>query len=139
MIRESDVTWLKVSSTERLRATLMMQRSEVDSQHKPINLDDLTAFTHDNAFTWFKGERAELPAFDLNLRFYVNIELNFDLVRSERTYYTFIDLLSDIGGVQSILTSFAGLIISIVKHDRIANFLAASLYKVRKNAKDQSP
>ena len=67
--------------------------------------------------------------------FNVNLELNFDLIRSERTYYTFIDLLSDIGGVQSILTSFAGLIISIVKHDRIANFLAVSLYKVRKNEK----
>ena len=61
------------------------------------------------------------------------------MIRSERTYYTFIDLLSDVGGVQSILTSFAGLLISIIKHDRIANFLASNLYKVRSSEANESP
>ena len=55
----------------------MMQRSEIDSQHKPINLDDLTAFEYDNAFIWFKGETEELPK-HLPMFLSLNIELNFD-------------------------------------------------------------
>ncbi len=101
-------------------------------------MDDLTSFTHDNAFTWSKGLSEELIALDPRDLFAVSIELDYDLIRSERTYYTFIDWLSDIGGVQSILTSFAGMLISIVKHDRIANFLAANLFKIKNSDADGS-
>ena len=129
--RESDVTWFMPSYQVKTATFMSLKRQEVDSQHKAINLDDLTSFTHDNAFTWSKGISEEMRDVRKTDIFGIFIELDFDLIRSERTYYTFIDWLSDIGGVQSILTSFAGVLISIVKHDRIANFLASNLYKIR--------
>ena len=57
--------------------------------------------------------------------FNIRIELDLNLKRFERTYYNFIDLLGDIGGVQGILTSFAATVILIFKHDNVANFIAA--------------
>ena len=61
----------------------------------------------------------------MNIDFAIRIELDLNLKRFERTYYNVIDLLGDIGGVQSILTSFAALVILIFKHDRVSNFIAA--------------
>ena len=60
-----------------------------------------------------------------NIDYNVRIELDLSLKRYERTYYNMIDLLGDIGGVQSILTTFAAVVILIFKHDRVANFIAA--------------
>ena len=60
-----------------------------------------------------------------NVDFEVWIELDLNLKRYERTYYNVIDLLGDIGGVQSILTTFAAVVVLIFKHDSVANFIAA--------------
>ena len=59
-----------------------------------------------------------------NADFSIRIELDLNLKRYERTYYNVIDLLGDIGGVQSILTSFAAIVILIFKHDSVADFIA---------------
>ena len=68
-----------------------------------------------------------------NVDFLVRIELDLNLKHFERTYYNVIDLLGDIGGVQSILTSFAAIVILTLKHDRVSNFIAASLFKASQN------
>ena len=66
----------------------------------------------------------------VNVDFLVQIELDLNLKRFERTYYNMIDLLGDIGGVESILVTFASIVIMIFKHDSVANFIAAQLFRV---------
>ena len=43
----------------------------------------------------------------------VTIEMNADLIVLQRTSYNFLDVLSDIGGIQSIIGSFFLIIIGI--------------------------
>ena len=65
-----------------------------------------------------------------NIAYVIRIEMDQNLRRYQRTYYNGIDLLSDIGGVQSILTSFAAIVLMMVKHDNVSNFIAAELFKI---------
>ena len=118
-----------------MQDSLILQRQEVESQHRSVDLDDITAFEKENLMEWRRGGLI-YSATNMNFDYLVRIELDLNLRRFERTYYNVIDLLGDIGGVQSILTSFAAIVILILKHDRVSNFIAASLFKV---SHDNSP
>ena len=55
--------------------------------------------------------------------FMVTVEMDYDLIIYERIYYTALDLLSDIGGIQAIVFGLFSLLISIVKHDNFEDYL----------------
>ena len=49
----------------------------------------------------------------------------------ERSGYTILDLLSDIGGIEAILFSFFAVIISVFNYKNFANTLASKFYKIK--------
>lgn len=68
--------------------------------------------------------------------FLLTIGLDFDLDNYERVYYTFLDMLSDIGGVQTIIVSFLAGVFSVIKHDDLNNYIVSSLYKLAPTSSD---
>lgn len=63
--------------------------------------------------------------------------MNLDLTIIERDGYTFIDVLSDIGGIQGIIGSTFGLILSILNYNHFDNYMVSRLFKL--NLQKKSP
>ena len=57
------------------------------------------------------------------------IQMSLDQTLVERTGYTILDLLSDVGGLQGILISAITIILSILNHNLLGNYLASQLFK----------
>ena len=57
------------------------------------------------------------------------IQLSLDLSVVERTGYTVLDVLSDVGGLQGILISAISISLSILNHNYLSNYLVSKLYK----------
>ena len=68
----------------------------------------------------------------------VSFEMNMDANSVERVGYNFVDMLSDIGGIQTIvMTSFA-LVMSILNHNYFDSYMAQRLYKLDKEKRKGS-
>ena len=52
-----------------------------------------------------------------------------DLTLIERTGYTVLEILSDIGGLQGILISAISLLLSILNYNYLDDYLVAKLFK----------
>ena len=61
--------------------------------------------------------------------------MNLDQKVVARDGYTFLDLLSDIGGMQSILTSFVAYLMGVWNYNYFDNHMVTRLYKL-KNKED---
>ena len=57
------------------------------------------------------------------------IQMNMDLSIVQRTGYTLLDVLSDVGGLQGILISGFALFLSIVNHSSLENYLVSKTFK----------
>ena len=55
--------------------------------------------------------------------------MNLDQTLIERSGYTVLDILSDVGGLQGILISGISLILSIFNHNYLENYLVYKLFK----------
>ena len=58
----------------------------------------------------------------------ISIEMNRDLTVLQRDGYTFLDLISDIGGIQSILLQIFASIVVILNHNYLPNYLVSKLF-----------
>ena len=59
--------------------------------------------------------------------------MNFDLTVVSRNTYNIFDLLSDIGGIQSILVTFFNLLLRVWNYNHLSNYLVSKLYKYKPN------
>ena len=62
----------------------------------------------------------------------ITVEVDRDLSTYERTVYTMLDLLADVGGLQSILFAFCALLVAIWNYRGFETSLIAKLFKVKK-------
>ena len=69
---------------------------------------------------------------DFNAMIDITIEMNRDLAVIQRNGYTLLDLLSDTGGVQSILLSGFAVLISLLNYKHFDTYIASQLFKLRK-------
>lgn len=60
----------------------------------------------------------------------INVQLDYTLNSFERSYYTFLDFLSDIGGIQSIIVGVCAGVLSAIKYDYFDDYLVSRLYKL---------
>ena len=60
------------------------------------------------------------------------LEVNLDQITISRSSYTILDLLSDIGGIQGILTPILGLPLIFLNYKHFETFMASKLYKIKK-------
>ena len=92
-------------------------------QDKHIDLDEVTLLRDSTIFSL-----SLLPArsyeHDLDVQMSISIEMNRDLMTLSRTGYTPLDVLSDIGGMQSMIMSMMALFVGIWNHSHFDNFMA---------------
>ena len=114
-----------------------MTKTEVSLQDKDANLDDLTLLQDDSIFEIeLKRSRTYEKGYDVQMD--ITVEMNLNLKTVDRTRYTFLDLLSDVGGIQGLLLTFGGLILGILNYNNFDNYLASRLFKIKdKHAKEE--
>ena len=61
----------------------------------------------------------------------LTMEMNLDLAKVSRSGYTFIDVLSDIGGIQGLLISVIVILISILNYNHFDDYMATRLFKAK--------
>ena len=61
----------------------------------------------------------------------VTIEMNLDLGIIQRTGYNVLDVLSDIGGIQSMIITTLSCFIGIWNYKYFDTYLASKLYKIK--------
>ena len=66
----------------------------------------------------------------------LNFFLSTDLFKVERSGYTLLDLLADIGGMQGMLFSVFGTLASFLNKDYFDNRIVAKLYKYHQASTD---
>ena len=62
----------------------------------------------------------------------IDIEMNYSLEVINRTGYTILDILSDIGGIQGILISVFSIILAIFNYKFFDSYIASRLYKLQR-------
>ena len=63
----------------------------------------------------------------------LSIEMNLDQKTLARAGYTTLDVLSDVGGIQSICMSFMGILLGILIYNHFENYMASRIYKVQRS------
>ena len=93
-----------------------------------FNLDEVTELLDSSVFSM--KEVYESPfLLDKGLLQGYSIMMSMDQLVIERSGYTLLDVLSDIGGIQGILISGISFILSILNHNHLDNYLVAKLFK----------
>ena len=77
-----------------------------------VNLDDLTKIKNDGIFQIEKVQTRTYEK-DYDVQMDVTVEMNLSVKNIERTGYSFLDLLSDVGGMQGILIRCCGIILGV--------------------------
>ena len=65
----------------------------------------------------------------------ISFEMDLNLYSIERAGYNILDLLSNIGGIQGLLLSFFGVLISAFNYNNFDNITAAQFYKLKARRK----
>lgn len=100
-------------------------------------MEGYTAYEDD---TLFKFEKLSTQPYEKENQFVqmdITIEMNLDLTVIERKGYTFLDLLSDIGGVQSILLSSFSILVGIWNYNYIDDYMASKLFNIGQRSKNK--
>ena len=66
----------------------------------------------------------------------INIEMSLDKLDIERENYSFLDVLSDAGGIQTIFISFFSGILALINYKNFDTFMASRLFKIKKEDAD---
>ena len=96
-----------------------------------INLDGLTEFSTIKPF--ILNEKPNRP--DNRDKYMVSqivIEMDLDAILISRVNFTFLDALSDIGGIQSLLSSFFSILLMALNYEHLESYMASRLYKLKK-------
>ena len=98
-------------------------------QDELINLDDLTELEDT---TVFQLEQLPNKSYekDYDVQVDITIEMNLNQLVIVREGYTIFDFLSDIGGMQGILISFAAIFLGVWNYHFMDNFLVTRLYRL---------
>ena len=66
----------------------------------------------------------------------INVEMSLDKVDIERENYSFLDVLSDAGGIQSIFITVFSVIIALLNYKYFDTYMASRLFKLKKENAD---
>lgn len=94
-------------------------------------MDDLTELDDDSLFR-LKPLPLRPYEKDFDVQMDITIEMDLTLNILARSGYTVLDLLSDIGGMQSILISTFAILLGILNYNHFDTYLASRLFKIVK-------
>ena len=100
-------------------------------QDLAIDLDQITELEDSSVF---RLEKLPLQFLERSPHFMMmlSFEINKNLDSIGRQGYNFIDMLSDIGGIQAIIVATFGLVLAILNHNYFDSYMAQKLYKIAK-------
>lgn len=129
VIPESRIIWLTVNTQVRQTIPYRIARTSLELQDAEIDLDQLTVIEDSSPF---KLERHPTDSYEFEdaVMFNISIEMEFDQKVIERTVYNYLDLLSDIGGIQSILVQIVAGVLLIWNFNDLDNYIVTNLFKV---------
>ena len=116
--------WRERSQFKVTQSTLHLQ------DYNWAELDDLTEITKENLFDWTPLNSIAYD-FDDNVQAAISIEVDPNLNSYDRHVYTYIDLLSDVGGIQGIIVYMFAILIAALNTNKLSNFIVNRLYKVK--------
>ena len=96
-----------------------------------MNGDMLTENVIDTVFRMVDKPIQSYERPDSSVQMDVTIERNLSLVKISRDGYTFLDWISDIGGIQGILISTIAIFMGIWNYNSLDNFLSTKLYQIK--------
>ena len=94
-------------------------------------MDDLTELEDASVF---KIKEKQTVSYEKEFVTQMDVLIEYDLNQTviARDGYKFFDLLSDLGGMQSILKSGIAILVAILKYNMLDNFMVSRLYKQTK-------
>ena len=129
---ESRIAYIPISSQNREVISYKIQKTDLELQdYDIIMLDDLTKLHYDDLFSLRKYD--VLP-YEMPNKNWVSVtfELDLNMIHIERKLYTVFDMLSDVGGLLGILTTFAAFFNSIWNYQAFDNFMVSRLFKIKR-------
>lgn len=124
------VRWMYVNTQMQEQIPFKISKQSVSLQDMHFDLDSMTEIS-DNSIFYIE----QMPKRSFEKERYVQvditIEMNLDHVIVERSHYTFLDVLSDVGGVQSMTMSGFALILSLSNYNHFDNNMVIQLFKFR--------
>ena len=94
-----------------------------------FDFDSLTEVENGSVFTLSKIENRSYEK-DYYAQFDLSIEMNLDTIQYKRQGYNFLDFISDIGGMQSLLFSTFAFILGCWNYNMLENYMVSRLYKL---------
>ena len=87
-------------------------------QDRAFNFDDLTEQSDSSAFLLVRGPTRPFEFFEEDV---MALGIDLDLTRTviNRTNYTILDVLSDVGGLESVLASFVSFLLGALNYNNL--------------------
>ena len=127
IFKESFGQWVPVMSSAQIEVPFLISRTNLQLQDKLFDFDSITEHETNAPFevkqiAWRAYEqRAETMMI-------ITLEHNLDLKQIERSYYTILDVLADVGGLQGIQTFIGTFIVGLFYRDSVREHLITRLY-----------
>lgn len=99
-----------------------------------LDLDSITEI-YDNSVFYIEQMPKRSFEKERHVQVDITVEMNLDHVTLARSRYTILDLLADVGGIQSMIVSGLALLLSYWNYNHFDNTLVSQLFKV----KDRQP
>ena len=64
----------------------------------------------------------------------ISIEMNLDRTNLIRECYDILDLLSDVGGIQTIMLVLTSVVLSVLNYGNFDTFMASRLFKIKRES-----
>ena len=134
IVQEAKSIWIPVNTQWQQTIGYQISKTHIFLQDQAIDLDDLTLIEDDSIFKVEKLANQPYEAGDLSVVMDITIEMNLNQGVLARTGYTILDVLSDVGGIQSLIASAIALWLSVWNYKHFDNYMAASLFKIKKSS-----
>ena len=89
--------------------------SKLLSQDLPVDMDEMTLYKDESIFTVERIPQMPAEANDY-IQMEVSFEMNLDLVTIKRTYYSLLDVLSDVGGLITVVMNAVAISLIILNY-----------------------
>ena len=122
--KESLMGWHSINTQYQMTIPFKVTKTQLDLQDLHIDLDDLTELTSEYPFKLEQMPTVTYEKDDI-VQMEFTVEINSDLLSIERHGYTMIDLLSDVGGVQTIFVTLIGLFLSLWNYEHFDTTIAS--------------
>ena len=94
-------------------------------------MDDLTQMENKQIFRMTRLPQIPAEVYDWT-QMEISIEMNLDVWNVNRSYYSLLDCMSDIGGILQVLLSGLAFCLLILNYQHMDNFLAVHLFRIGK-------